>query len=59
MTVLPLQERACVLRQAVKALQPHLLAGRLLQGDETSCCWSLIPFWGGMRVWESQRDRTL
>ena len=46
MTVLPLQERACVLRQAIPVLQPHLLAGRLLQGDKTSCCQSLIPLGG-------------
>ena len=43
MMVLPLQERAAVLRQAVRALQPHMLAGELLPARETPLCKSLIP----------------
>ena len=46
MTVLPLQERAAVLRQAVRALQPHLLVGRLLPAEESARCHSLIALGG-------------
>ena len=33
MTMLPLQERAVVLRQAARALQPHVLVGHLLPAE--------------------------
>ena len=46
MTVLPLQERAVVLRQAAQALQPHLLVGRLLPAEESPRCHSLIALGG-------------
>ena len=42
MIVLPLPERAAVPRQAVRALQPHLLVGRHLQAEESAKCHSLI-----------------
>ena len=35
MAVLPLQERATVLRQAIRALQPHRLVGQILRADES------------------------
>ena len=35
--------RAYVLRQAIMVLQPHLVMGRLVQGDDTPRCKSLIP----------------
>ena len=46
MTVLPLQERAAVLRQAARALQPHLLVGHLLPAEESPMCHSLIALGG-------------
>ena len=46
MTVLPLQERAVVLRQAVRTLQPHLLVGRLLPAEESARCHSVIALGG-------------
>ena len=47
MTVLPLQERAVVLRQAARALQQHLLVGHLLPAEESPRCHSLIALGGG------------
>ena len=46
MTVLPLRERAVVLRQAAWALRPHLLLGRLLPAEESPTCHSLIALGG-------------
>ena len=46
MIVFPLQERAAVLRQAARALQPHLLVGRLLPAEESLRCHSLIALGG-------------
>ena len=55
MTMLPLLERATVLRQAVRALQPHMLAGERLPAAGTPRCKSLIllgvgPAWGSQAV---------
>ena len=38
MAMLPLQERAAVLRQAARALQPYLQVGRLLPAEESPRC---------------------
>ena len=46
MTVNPLQDRAALLRQAARALQPHLLVGRLLPAEESARCHSLIALGG-------------
>ena len=46
MTVLPLTERAAVLRQAVRALQPHMLARELLPAAKAPRCKSLILLGG-------------
>ena len=45
-TVLPLQEQAAVLRQAVRALQPHPLVGRLLPAEKSPRCHSLMALGG-------------
>ena len=49
MTVLPLQERASVLRQAVRAVQPHMVVGHLQPGEERPHCKSIILL-GGAKV---------
>ena len=46
MTGLPLQEKACVLRWAIRAQQPHPVVGRLLQGDGVSCYHLPTPLGG-------------
>ena len=46
LVVLPLQERAAILRQAIRALQPHMLAGLILPAEESLRCRSLIPLGG-------------
>ena len=47
MAVLPLQRsRAAVLRQASRALQPHLLVGHLPPAEESPRCHSLIALGG-------------
>ena len=50
--VRPLQERAAVLKQALRSLQPHVIAGRMIPADEVPRCKSLLLLgsWSCMRV---------